>query len=815
MAIFKRSIQITFYLLLGIELFILGLLPLRNYVCFEIYKNKHKIQAYFFEHYHLKFDFSKVFLDWGSYGPEILLSNLQLERSDNKLKTEQFRIELDPWLSIKNRKIVLYEISFEDNQPVFTTIPFIPVLEKTQEQKEQGFPLILPQRFKIQNIYGLHIVCLLNLNQCKITDQKNLENKNGLNLDLHWDPKNSHWALEVNFKHYPHTRAKQMLADLKMFRPYFLPWVFWLEEAIQKGEVTGEFKLQHAKGKYASSIDLWAENAMLQYSKDWPILALNKAHIQGDHEKLSIQAVSQAAPQSVGLIQKIGNLAISSIQADLDILKDQLAIEAKLDAPIQELSENLQSSPLKKLSQNLFKIQAKGNQHLNLKIQMAMQNFENSKVNYQGEIELKNNTCQINQEILRIAQGKILFDTEKVRAALQGLAPANLINKTIALRTQGEFKFNAVAEFDLKKNSLKKADLNSDLQGLSIFHPNYEKKSFENPNSTNNLRLNLIEKNKNYQVVLNWNRMDYPLTFQLAEDFSLFSLNFKEKYVIFNEKLSCETCNLDFSKTQVGGTYNLNCNTLYLNKKYLGNGFNFIWFEKKDSKKNEKKFESFSLKQNGFEISGAGEFKNNKTSIQGKIIIRKLPALLKLFDYPGGVEAQSGLLNYNLNWLGDLEAFDWKKMEGTGNLVLKNGQILGIDPGLGRLLSLLSFENLPNFFKKAFAFETWNTEWAFKEASLNSKNTKIIGSTANVEILGDVFLASKTLNLRLMVSPKISGTLPLAAGLAGGPLVGAGVWIFDKATGGGVGTQRLPEIYYRVTGDFAKPNIIAEKKKKN
>ena len=174
-----------------------------------------------------------------------------------------------------------------------------------------------------------------------------------------------------------------------------------------------------------------------------------------------------------------------------------------------------------------------------------------------------------------------------------------------------------------------------------------------------------------------------------------------------------------------------------------------------------------------------------------------------------------GVINFNLQWPNYLHSISLNNVVGTLNLDIKNGIITGIEPGLGRVIGLLSVENIQRRLQLDFSDVT-NAGFSFDQLSgtlnVNSGIIKvehviIKGPSAKITISGSMNLSSKQLNLFTEVTSKISATLPLAIAIAAGnPVVGAAIWLFDHVSGAKVSEFKVQK--YKIVGTWDKPEII-------
>ena len=104
----------------------------------------------------------------------------------------------------------------------------------------------------------------------------------------------------------------------------------------------------------------------------------------------------------------------------------------------------------------------------------------------------------------------------------------------------------------------------------------------------------------------------------------------------------------------------------------------------------------------------------------GKILARS--------GYPNTVKGGSGKLAADLSWAGSPDEFSYATLNGTLKLDTGKGQFLKMDPGAGKLLSVLSLQDLPkhialgftDVFSEGFQFDNINGNATIKDGVIES-----------------------------------------------------------------------------------------------
>ena len=109
--------------------------------------------------------------------------------------------------------------------------------------------------------------------------------------------------------------------------------------------------------------------------------------------------------------------------------------------------------------------------------------------------------------------------------------------------------------------------------------------------------------------------------------------------------------------------------------------------------------------------------------------------LLTRLGYPEGVRRGTAKLEGALSWTGAPYELDYPTL--TGNLVLEaaKGQFVKLDPGIGKLLGILSLQSLPRRVSLDFR-DIFSEGFAFDEIVGAVKIDRGIASTENFRIQG-------------------------------------------------------------------------------
>jgi uncharacterized protein (TIGR02099 family) len=180
--------------------------------------------------------------------------------------------------------------------------------------------------------------------------------------------------------------------------------------------------------------------------------------------------------------------------------------------------------------------------------------------------------------------------------------------------------------------------------------------------------------------------------------------------------------------------------------------------------------------------------------------------------YANLVKGGKAQLRGSLAWDAEPAAIDYPSLSGEVRLQADDGQFLEIEPGLGKLVSLMSLQALPrrivldfrDVFSKGFQFDRISSSGYVERGVMAVKDFRMRGSSAQVEMTGDVDLARETQNLRVRVLPSLGDTASTLIGLAN-PLLAIPAVIAQQILKDPLG--HIFAFDYAVTGSWADPKV--------
>ena len=201
------------------------------------------------------------------------------------------------------------------------------------------------------------------------------------------------------------------------------------------------------------------------------------------------------------------------------------------------------------------------------------------------------------------------------------------------------------------------------------------------------------------------------------------------------------------------------------------------------------------------------------THFTASIDSQDLGGFMEGLGVAGRVSGGKGTVKFDAAWPGSPAAFSLATVEGKLKVEARDGQLLEVEPGAGRVLGLLSVAQLPrrmmldfrDFFSKGFAFNRIEGSVKFDSGMARSDDLVIDGPAAQINIRGNADLRAQRFDQTIEVLPKSGNLLTVVGAVAGGPLgaaVGAAANAMLKKPLGELGAKT-----YRVTGPWKDPKV--------
>ena len=200
------------------------------------------------------------------------------------------------------------------------------------------------------------------------------------------------------------------------------------------------------------------------------------------------------------------------------------------------------------------------------------------------------------------------------------------------------------------------------------------------------------------------------------------------------------------------------------------------------------------------------------TELDFRLDVGDIGAFLARLRYPDAVRGGAAALSGNVAWRGAPTSIDYPSLSGRLDLQAERGQFSRLEPGVGRLLGVLSLQSLPrrltldfrDVFSEGFAFDRISGSIEMREGVMRTENLQINGPAAAIAISGEADIGRETQALTVVVQPTLAESIAVgaAAGLIN-PVAGVVTYLAQKALSDPI--ERLFAYRYAITGSWADP----------
>lgn len=210
---------------------------------------------------------------------------------------------------------------------------------------------------------------------------------------------------------------------------------------------------------------------------------------------------------------------------------------------------------------------------------------------------------------------------------------------------------------------------------------------------------------------------------------------------------------------------------------------------------------------------GAMRAERRRTVMNFKLDIADAGGLLTRLGMPGLIRAGKGRMEGQASWIGSPLGLDYPSLGGSFNVNVETGQFLKAEPGIAKLMGVLSLQALPrrltldfrDVFTEGFAFDFVRGDVQVEQGIARTNNLQMKGVNAAVLMDGQADLARETQDLRVVVVPEINaGTASLIATWIN-PAVGLGTFLAQVLLRGPMIAATTQE--FRITGNWSDPQM--------
>lgn len=227
--------------------------------------------------------------------------------------------------------------------------------------------------------------------------------------------------------------------------------------------------------------------------------------------------------------------------------------------------------------------------------------------------------------------------------------------------------------------------------------------------------------------------------------------------------------------------------------------------------------ERFGLDNTDGRLAGSGQWQaagRQRTRLDFRLDTPDVGGLSRRLGYPDVVRGGQASLSGRLDWQGAPTRIDYPSLSGNMTLEAGAGQFNKLEPGVGRLLGILSLQALPrritldfrDVFSEGFAFDRISGSIEVADGVMRTEDLEIRGPSARVRMSGTANVVAETQDLRVLVQPTLSESVAIgaAAGLLN-PAVGVVTYLAQKMLSDPI--EKLFAFEYAVTGAWSDPQV--------
>jgi len=221
-----------------------------------------------------------------------------------------------------------------------------------------------------------------------------------------------------------------------------------------------------------------------------------------------------------------------------------------------------------------------------------------------------------------------------------------------------------------------------------------------------------------------------------------------------------------------------------------------------------------SFKASGKWITSRDGKLQANTEMNFKLDVADAGDLLNRLGTKDALRGGAGKLEGNVNWQGSPLTLHYPSMNGRINVNMGRGQFLQAEPGVAKLLGVLSLQALPrrllldfrDVFSAGFAFDTLRGDAVIQQGVASTRNLQMKGVNAVVQMEGSSDISRETQNLRVLVLPEVdAGTASLLAGIALNPAIGLSTFLAQLILKQPI--SRLNTQEFTIDGTWSDPKV--------
>ncbi|MGZ5049836.1 MAG: YhdP family protein [Methylobacter sp.] len=167
--------------------------------------------------------------------------------------------------------------------------------------------------------------------------------------------------------------------------------------------------------------------------------------------------------------------------------------------------------------------------------------------------------------------------------------------------------------------------------------------------------------------------------------------------------------------------------------------------------------------------------KHATTHARGYLEVPRAGSLLAELGLTKDLSETSAVADFNVRWDGAPHQFALAGLNGDLDLKLKNGRILSIEPGFGRVLGILAMAqwlkraqlDFSDIYQEGLTFDSIKGHFDLVNGVAKTQDLIVDAVPAKIAIKGDTNLVSQTVDQVVNVTPKSADAVPIAGTIMG------------------------------------------------
>jgi uncharacterized protein (TIGR02099 family) len=190
-------------------------------------------------------------------------------------------------------------------------------------------------------------------------------------------------------------------------------------------------------------------------------------------------------------------------------------------------------------------------------------------------------------------------------------------------------------------------------------------------------------------------------------------------------------------------------------------------------------FKNVTLNSDLQKLTLSGDWQvNGKQSIthaQGRLDMPRADELFKRLDINKDFTKTNGFIDFNVQWQGAPQQFSLALLQGSLDAELKEGRLLSVEPGFGRILGVLAVAqwikrlqlDFGDIYEEGLTFNSITGHFDLAQGKARTTNLIVDAVPAKITLTGDTDFLRRTVDYTVMVAPKSADAVPIAGTIMG------------------------------------------------